>query len=62
MGEGQREREGESQAGAMLCAEPNAGLHLMTTRSQPEPKSRVRSFNQLSHPGARQILILMCTW
>ena len=35
------DREGESQAGPTPSAEPDTGLHLMTLRSRPEPKSRV---------------------
>ena len=34
----EREGESESQAGSVPSAEPNAGLNLMTVRSQPEPK------------------------
>jgi len=44
--EGQRqgekgERERETQADAVLSAEPDAGLDLTTLRSGPEPKLRV---------------------
>ena len=36
-GEGER----ESQADSLPSSEPNVGLHLMTPRSPPKPKSRV---------------------
>lgn len=38
--EGQRERE--SQADSMLCAQPDMGLNLTILRSWPEPQSSVR--------------------
>ena len=38
----EREGEKESQASSVFSAEPNTGLSLMTVRSWPEPKSRVR--------------------
>ena len=40
----QREREGEreSQAVSIPSAEPDSGLDLMTVRSCPGPKSKVR--------------------
>ena len=37
-GEGER----ESEAGFMPGADPDSGLNLMTLKSSPEPKSRVR--------------------
>ena len=36
------ERETESQADSALSTEPDVGLDLMTLRSRPEPKARVR--------------------
>ena len=41
-GEGQRDRERQSQAGYTLSTEPDVGQDLTTLRSWPEPKSRVR--------------------
>ena len=35
------EEEGEGQADSMLNIEPYVGVHLMTLRAWPEPKSRV---------------------
>jgi len=40
-GEGQRERERESQADSALSTEPDAGLDPTTLRSFPERKPRV---------------------
>jgi len=54
-GEGER----ESQTDALLSMEPNVGLDLMTLRSWPELKSKVRHLtNRLSHPGAPQSIYL----
>ena len=48
---GGAEREGESQADSPLSMEPDLGLNPTTLR-WPEPKSRVKTLNSLSHPGA----------
>ena len=42
MGRGDGERERESQADSMLGAEPHVGLNLVTLRSRPKLKPRVR--------------------
>ena len=39
---GGEEGERESQADSLLSVEPDSGLDPTTTRSQPEPKPRVR--------------------
>ena len=41
--EGQEEREKEPEADSTLTMEPNTGLDLMTLKSWPELKPRVRS-------------------
>ena len=52
MGEGQRERERESQVDSLLSMEPNAGFELTTLRSLPELETKGLMLNRLSHPGA----------
>ena len=49
--EGQGEREKESQANSTLSSELDSGLLLMTLRSGPESKPRVRLF----HPGTTKV-------
>ena len=43
---GHSEREREFQADATLSIEPDTGLNLMTLRSRPELKPRVRSLTK----------------
>ena len=55
-GQGQRERERESQAGSMLPARsPTRGSKPPTTRSCPELQPRLRGLAD-SHPGAPGLL------
>ena len=49
-GEGQKEKERDSQTVSALSTEPHARLNLMTLRSQPELKARVLA--SLWHPEA----------
>ncbi|XP_059012818.1 uncharacterized protein LOC131821052 [Mustela lutreola] len=46
--------------GSVPSVEPNAGPELMTLRPRPERRSRFRSSNQLSHPGAPNLEHLLC--
>ena len=51
-GGGAERRRGESQADSTSSSEPDSVFDLMTLRSWPELKSRVKSLiNRLSHPG-----------
>ena len=63
VGEGQRARETESEAGSRLQAvstEPDRGLKLTDCEIVTYDMRRSQMLNQLSHPGAPTICIIIC--
>ena len=56
-GERQREKERESWADSTLSTELDTGLHLMTLRSQPEPKLSQMP-DRPHHPSAPHLILL----
>ena len=49
-GEGQRDRERESQAGSTLSEEPDMGLNPMTLEIMTWAKIKSQTLNRLGHP------------
>ena len=60
--ERQRERDRESQAGAMLSAEPDTGLNSTTVGWWPDPKIQSWTPKRLSHPSTPVMTLLKLTY